>query len=95
MLPIASGNNGKSKICNLSVVRRFGFEAPLLRSGAVAVDNQDSADKALLFVHGAPSVIQQLVCKDTLPADCQQVMLLHALSGKLEEKKRRDCTFWQ
>lgn len=91
VLPIA-GNRGNTKICNLSVVRRFGFEASLLRSGAVAVDNQDSADTALFFVHGAPLVIQQLVCKDTLPADCQQVTLLHAVSGNLKEKKRGEKT---
>jgi len=47
-------------MCTLSVLRRFGVEAPLLRSGVVAVDSTAAAATAVLFVHGAPSVIQQL-----------------------------------
>ncbi len=63
-------------MCTLSVLRRFGFEAPLLRSGVVAVDSAAAANTAVLFVHGAPSVIEQLVSKDTLPSNYRQVIEL-------------------
>jgi len=65
-------------MCTLTVLRRFGFEAPLLRSGVVAVDGAAAANTAMLFVHGAPSVIEQLVSKDTLPSDYRQVIELNS-----------------
>ncbi len=72
---LASPHKGKPRMNTISVLRRFGFDAPLLRSGVVAVDSNAPPNSALLFVHGAPSVIQQLVSKTTLPPDCRQVIL--------------------
>ncbi|KAL0045606.1 hypothetical protein WJX82_011184 [Trebouxia sp. C0006] len=74
VLPLPPSGKGKAKMCTLTVLRRFGFEAPLLRSGVVAVDGAAAANTAVLFVHGAPSVIEQLVSKDTLPSDYCQVI---------------------
>ena len=76
VLPLPPSGKGKAKMCTLSVLTRFGFEAPLLRSGVVAVDSAAAANTAVLFVHGAPSVIEQLVSKDTLPFDYRQVIKL-------------------
>lgn len=69
-------------MCTLTVLRRFGFEAPLLRSGVVAVDSAAATNTAVLFVHGAPSVIEQLVSKDTLPSDYRQVIELDSSACK-------------
>ena len=61
-------------MCTVRVLRQFGFDATLLRSGAVTVDNHAPANTATLFLRGAPSVIEQLVSKDTLPPSYREVM---------------------
>ena len=60
-------------MCTLRVVRQFGFDAQLLRSGVVAFDDYGPSGTATFFLRGAPLVIEQLVDKDSLPADYRQV----------------------
>ena len=57
----------------MQVVRQFGFDAQLLRSGVVATDSYSPSDTATFFLRGAPTVIEQLVDKDSIPHDYRQV----------------------
>ena len=72
-LPLTTSSNKHSRMYVLQIVRQFGFDPQLLRSGVVVLDNHAPSDTATLFVRGAPTVIEQLVAKDTLPADFRQV----------------------
>lgn len=64
-------SNRAAQVTTLRILRRFEFEAPLMRSGAVC-DDGDSAS-AVLFVRGAPSAIEPLIAPDKLPIDFRQV----------------------
>ena len=72
-LPFTASSNKHSRMYTLQTVRQFGFDPQLLRSGVVVLDNQAPSDTATFFVRGAPTVIEQLVDKGTLPADFRQV----------------------
>ena len=64
-----------SGMTTLKVLKRFEFEASLMRSGVIAVDRAKPRSPALLFVRGAPNKVQGLVSDDSLPPDFHQVFL--------------------
>ena len=64
----------------LKVLKRFEFEASLMRSGVIAVDSAKPGSPALLFVRGAPTKVQGLVSGDSLPPDFHQVLLQQSSS---------------
>lgn len=72
-LPLNASSDKHNRMYTLQTVRQFGFDPHLLRSGVVVLDNHAPSDTATFFVRGAPTVIEQLVDKDTLPADFRQV----------------------
>ena len=72
-LPLTASINKHSKMYTLQTVQQFGFDPQLLKSGVVMLYNHAPSDTATFFVRGATTVIEQLVDKDTLPADFRQV----------------------
>lgn len=64
-----------SGVTTLKVLKRFEFEASLMRSGVIAVDRAKPRSPALLFVRGAPNKVQGLVSDDSLPPDFHQVLV--------------------
>ena len=71
-LPLNRGHRMVDQVLTLQILRRFEFEASLMRSGVVAVDT-DNPDTGLLFVRGAPSTVEQLIRGGQIPADFRQV----------------------
>ena len=71
-LPLNRGHRMADQVLTLQILRRFEFEASLMRSGVVAVDT-DNPDTGLLFVRGAPSTVEQLIRGGQIPADFRQV----------------------
>jgi len=71
-LPLNKGHRTADQVLTLQVLRRFEFEAPLMRSGVIAVDT-NNPDTGLLFVRGAPSTVEQLIRGGQIPADFRQV----------------------
>lgn len=71
-LPLKNGRKHADHVVTLQVLRRFEFEAALMRSGVVAVDTDDP-DTGLLFVRGAPSMVEQLIRGGQIPANYRQV----------------------
>jgi len=71
-LPLNRGHRMADQVLTLQILRRFEFEAPLMRSGVVAVDT-DNPDTGLLFVRSAPSAVEQLIRGGQIPADFRQV----------------------
>ncbi len=71
-LPLNRGHRVTDQVLTLQILRRFEFEASLMRSGVVAVDT-DNPDTGLLFVRGAPSMVEQLIRGGQIPADFRQV----------------------
>lgn len=71
-LPLKNGRKHADHVVTLQVLRRFEFEAALMRSGVVAVDTDDP-DTGLLFVRGAPSIVEQLIRGGQIPANYRQV----------------------
>ena len=69
-----------SGMTTLKVLKRFEFEASLMRSGVIAVDSAKPGSPALLFVRGAPTKVQGLVSGDSLPPDFHQVLLQQSSS---------------
>ena len=72
-LPLYKGFHKSARTVTLSILRRFEFESSLMRSGAVCTDSAGPPDSALLFVRGAPSMVEQLVGTGRIPADFRQV----------------------
>ncbi|DBA96365.1 TPA: hypothetical protein ACH3X3_002538 [Trebouxia sp. C0006] len=72
-LPLNRGHRMVDQVLTLQILRRFEFEASLMRSGVVAVDT-DNPDTGLLFVRGAPSTVEQLIRGGQIPADFRQVV---------------------
>ena len=62
------------------VLKRFEYEASLMRLGVIAVDRAKPGSPALLFVRGAPNKVQGLVSDGTLPPDFHQVLLQQSSS---------------
>ena len=73
-LPLNCGHKISDQVVTLQVLRRFEFDPALMRSGVVAVDCDDP-DTGLVFVRGAPSVVEQLVRRGHVPADYRQASL--------------------
>ena len=71
-----------SYLIKLQILKRFEFTSQAMKSGTIAVPENESDDTAVLFVKGAPSVIQQIADPVTVPPDFTKVsmmlLLLHA-----------------
>ena len=74
-LPLRLQSDRPASLTKLQVLKRFEFEAQLMRSGVVAVDLEEDSNMALLFVRGAPARIEQLLQGGGLPTDYHQVGL--------------------
>ncbi|DBA77186.1 TPA: hypothetical protein ACH3X1_009760 [Trebouxia sp. C0004] len=74
VLPLNKGHRMADQVLTLQILRRFEFEAPLMRSGVVAVDT-DNPDTGLLFVRGTPSMVEHLIRGGQIPADCNQATI--------------------
>ena len=72
-VPLHSGRAARTT--TLRILRRFEFEASLMRSGTVCDDSDGTDNSALLFVRGAPSTIERLIASEKLPSDYRQVRL--------------------
>ena len=70
-LPLNCGHKISDQVVTLQVLRRFEFDPALMRSGVVAVDCEDP-ETGLVFVRGAPSVVEQLVRGGHMPVDYRQ-----------------------
>ena len=68
-----------STLTTLHILKRFEFDASLMRSGVVVADKA-TPWKPLLFVRGAPSRIQALVISGRLPPDFNKVRTCCCLS---------------
>ena len=73
-LPVNCGHRGADQVVTMQVLRRFEFDPALMRSGVVAVDCNDP-DTGLVFVRGAPSVVEQLIRGGQVPEDYRQARL--------------------
>ncbi len=71
-LPLNRGHRLADQVLTLQILRRFEFEAALMRSGVIAVDT-DNPDTGMLFVRGAPSTVEQLIRGGQIPGDFRQV----------------------
>lgn len=85
-----------SYLIKLQILKRFEFTSQAMKSGTIAVAENESDDTAVLFVKGAPSVIQQIADPVTVPPDFTKVsmmpLLLHAwpkLHGDASESALR------
>ena len=72
-LPLRREPGQPASLTKLQVLKRFEFEARLMRSGVVARDERSPLGTALLFVRGAPARIEQLVKGGILPSDFHEV----------------------
>ena len=72
MLPLAMQPGAALALTTVDILKRFEFDASLMRSGVVVADKAAPGD-ALLVVRGAPSRIQALVTPGMLPPDFNQV----------------------
>ena len=70
-LPLNKGHRRPDQV--ITLLRRFEFESPLMRSGVVAIDIEEP-DTGLLFVRGAPATIAQLIRGGQIPEDYRQVI---------------------
>ena len=77
-LPLQTGPRKAYRTAHLHILKRFEFEAPLLRSGVLVVDDDGEVDTALVFIRGAPVVVEQLIKNSSTPADYRQVNMCKA-----------------
>ena len=72
-LPYRRSHNEVSYLVKLQVLKRFGFTSQSMKSGAIAVPQDDPDSRAILFVKGAPGVIKHLADPATVPDNFFQV----------------------
>ena len=71
-LPLAARPGAASSLTTLQVLKRFEFDASLMRAGVMVAGS--TAGGARLFVRGAPNKVQELVTSDKIPSDFHQVL---------------------
>ena len=85
VLPLAKQPGTASSLATLHILKRFEFDASLMRSGVVVADKTARGDP-LLVVRGAPSRIQALVTSGMLPPDFNQVRTCCCVSNISSEQ---------
>ena len=73
VLPRRPDKASAARVAELTVVRVLEFSHELLRSGAVVITSDAPKNSAMLFMRGAPSVIQSFVEPTSIPEDFEQV----------------------
>ena len=68
-LPLRAEPNKPTTLTQLRLMKQFGFESGLMRSGVIVEDSEGLPGAALLFVRGAPAKVEQLVKGHQLPPD--------------------------
>ena len=63
----------KAGVMTMTVLKRFEFEASLMRSGVVVSDRDRPNSPALVFVRGAPTRVEGLIRGGFLPPNFHQV----------------------
>lgn len=67
-------SNQSPGVTALRILKRFEFEASLVRSGTIAVDQTTPGSPALLFVKGGPTQVEGLIRGGDLPPDFHKVL---------------------
>lgn len=72
-LPYTARRNEATYLVKLETLKRFEFTSQTMKSGAIAVPQDESDDTAMLFIKGAPSIIQSMADAATVPANFAKV----------------------
>ena len=80
VLPRKPDKRSASRQAKVSILRVLEFDPETLKSGTVVLSDDASSGSALLFVRGAPSVIQDLVQPASVPNDFNQVSYQYYLT---------------
>ena len=87
LLPHTPDGASASKVATLSIIKALEFSSQTLRSGAVVLSSQEPPGSALLFLRGAPAVIQTLVDAASVPEDFEQVCPMTISMGLFHQKQ--------
>lgn len=74
-VPYTAKRSDASYLVKLQTLKRFEFTSQSMKSGTIAVPEDESDDTAVLFLKGAPFVIQNLADAATIPVNFTKVRM--------------------